>query len=481
MWFGMAPRGSKKMRTTFDTHGASATMRRSVRPATERMTLYQIQEAREQNLLRVREAVIPVKKLLIQNILEFTSTKGSKVGEALRDHVFMDETYEQTPADLKDRTKQSRTRYLEQQARYAKRIRAISNLTFEELEADEVARLEKVRDATQQYISMVEHADRDTEVAFSKSHPITPHDAFRVKPFLRTVYDVELERRAGRRDELRGCETDEKRLSKHSSGMWKRSFDGVAECPKCLTSEHVASSATDASVCHACGLILEGGGKIDETITGVPFDERYPIRARTSTGYAATKNFMKNLTKLECDMTGEGGSDGCVDIGEVDEDVCRQVAAKVPLFCSDKTVLNVEMIRGILQKLKMPTQYQNVVHIYRRIVLMGLGSAPSECLRPYTDEERSRLLQMHREYWMAFQAIHPSVRRRENTLTNNYLTAYFNRELGLGDRNSFIHMLKCPRKIAEHNRIMRICVEMIREGSDEISRRWMEFMPILVN
>jgi len=72
-----------------------------------------------------------------------------------------------------------------------------------------------------------------------------------------------------------------------------------------------------------------------------------------------------------------------------------------------------------------------------------------------------------RRYVYAFQACPASVRRRKSSLTNNYLTCKFYQMLGLSHRIKYLHMLKCPKKIREHDRVFSWIVDYVRGSSEQ--------------
>ena len=84
-----------------------------------------------------------------------------------------------------------------------------------------------------------------------------------------------------------------------------------------------------------------------------------------------------------------------------------------------------------------------------------------------TPEQRILLRTMHVQYYEAFLACPPEIRRRKSTLTNNYLAQKLYQMIGLNNRTRYIRMLKGPNKLREHDRVMQWIVNWIRTSTPE--------------
>lgn len=73
---------------------------------------------------------------------------------------------------------------------------------------------------------------------------------------------------------------------------------------------------------------------------------------------------------------------------------------------------------------------------------------------------------MHLKYSRAYDEMPAELRNRKSSLVNNYLTCKFYQMLGLTQRIRYIHLLKGPKKVSEHDRIFRWIVDHVRRTSE---------------
>lgn len=191
----------------------------------DQMPEEQIQRARTHHLEHLRNSIIPAKQTLIAAMRVFRDSTGSLLGHSLTQAIFFERLYDVTPKDYKSWNRNRKKSYETARSVYRQRYNEVlPKCTYQTLMQHERDKFDALLKMLTDYVDMINDATRDVEIAFSIPHDGKPDSylTFDIDPPLRSVYDVELERRREIRD---------KKIVLRSN-----------ECPECRTNEYVMST-----------------------------------------------------------------------------------------------------------------------------------------------------------------------------------------------------------------------------------------------
>jgi len=387
-----------------------------------------IAAARERLLSTLRTDIIPSKREIVSSLHRFINSKnGVQLGMTLCERVFYRREYDVKPRDFNSWQPGRKQTYNTQRRIYMTRFHnVLPTARFDDLLEHEMQELQQYYRYAQMWIDMVQDGTRDCEVAFGTPHPTKPLHGndldFEMLPPLRSMYDVELERRRK---------------------LQEPAVSSTSYCTQCETGEYIIDTHIVGDlVCSNCGMVI-ANINVDETLSGTGHPFGTEVFATNNRGcYEMTENFMKNLDLLEGSST-------------------NKVTDEAKQFVKDNVNgrrVSIQLIRRILKQGGFQRFYPESSVIYE--------FATDTIIEKCTKDERAQIHRMHIQYVYAFLECPESIKRRKSSLTNNYLTCKFYQMLGLQHRIRFLRMLKCPKKIREHDRVFAWIVDYVRNNSE---------------
>lgn len=400
-------------------------MQKLLQSSTSRMSDLDLQRARSESLMNLRQLAVPEKQQMLQSI-DAVIEGSQPLGDVLCERIFYQREFDVVPDSFHSWQPPRKRAYNTSRATYFERFGGLlRKMFYNDMQDHERERLVAYRTQLMVYIEMISSEQRDVEVAFGWVHKEEPACAL-ITPLLRTKYDIEIERRQC------GATKQVKRRATAAAATATAAY-----CVSCESSEFVVYTIEDGSVCRGCGKVLDGGGIIDESINALPFDPEMRFENRGS--YEITENFMKLVYLME------GVDDGKVPI-EVKE-VCKSnVRGRKP---------SVDLVRLLLKQARKQAFYPYATVILQFILGYELEKS--------TTQQYAQIRHMHEQYVAAFFSLSESERGRSSSLTNNYVAAQIYTMMGLDQRLQNIHMLKGDSKRMEHNRVFKIIVARVRE------------------
>lgn len=384
--------------------------------------------ARTEHLATLRSNIVPSKRIFVQSLRNFIEVESHlPMGATICERVFYRADYAVKPRDYHSWQPSKKQTYDASRKHYHVRITQLPLLSYEQLRTPEQEDVKRAALHNQLWIDLVESQMRDIEVAYGTPHPESPAGVlpaqFSVAIPLRSKFDLELERRRV------------PTLPTHLRNQ-------LPSCTSCESNEYIISSL-DGYVCtkEGCGRIITGStGFIDETVSGLPFDA--DMRGESRGVYEVSENFMKNLDLIEATPN-------------------SKVPDEVKLYVRDNMngrPVSINLIRRILKQGGHQRFYPAAPVIYEFIT--------GKKIEKSTPDERALIHRMHVQYMTSFRRCPQEVRRRKSSLTNNYVNYKIYQMIGLNHRTAYIRMLKCEKKLAEHDRVFRWIVEDVRATSE---------------
>lgn len=258
-------------------------------PKIQLMSELDLHRARDAHLRTLRSDIVPSKHAILAELAAFVDDRQPvPLGKSLCERVFYVQDFTVKPRDFHSWAPPRKLIYQKQRADYISRFYdALPTATYADLLDCEKAKLALYRQQTQQWVALVQDQSRDLEVAYGKPHPRDLDGV--ISPSLRSIYDVELERRMAvdAMPAITATTTTAASTAAVSSG-----------CVGCKTSEYMIDTIEYGQVCANCGVVAENASTIDETSDSLPFGTQMTLSNNRGC-YEMTENFMKNLDLLE--------------------------------------------------------------------------------------------------------------------------------------------------------------------------------------